>query len=121
MTAASASAPALERRREQRIPVRIPVVIRGTDGSGSSFEENTFSEDLCRGGAAISTRHPLVLGNQLEIHIPALRTTAELETEFSTQGRVVHVHRESGKEETIVGIEFTGPRFNRTFLPGETK
>src|SRR5579863_780968 len=76
MTAASASAPALERRRERRLPIHLPIVVRGTDCTGLSFEERTSSENLCRGGAAFATRYPLDLGTQLEIHIPVLPAAA---------------------------------------------
>ena len=68
---ASSSATALERRQERRVPVHLPLVVRGKDLHGSSFEERTSSENLCRGGAAFATRHPVDLGLQLEIEIPA--------------------------------------------------
>jgi c-di-GMP-binding flagellar brake protein YcgR len=115
MTAASASAPALERRRERRVAVHLPLVIRGVDHAGSSFEERTFSEDLCRGGAAIITRLQLKPGYQLEIQIPTAASAARQDTDFSTQGRIVHVKGGNTAQENIVGVEFTGPRFNRMF------
>jgi hypothetical protein len=37
MTATSASTPIDERRRESRVPVHLPIVIRGTDRIGFSF------------------------------------------------------------------------------------
>ena len=120
MTAARASTPALERRRERRVPVHLPIVVRGTDRTGFSFEEHTSSENLCRGGTAFATHYPLDLGNQLEIHIPVLPTAASDDTEFSTQGRSVHVERGGEEHELIVGVEFTGPRFNRMFVSEST-
>src|SRR5579862_4543732 len=115
MTAASATAPALERRRERRVAVHLPVVIRGIDDAGSSFEERTFSEDLCRGGAAIITRLQLAPGHQLEIRIPTAASAAREDPDFSTQGRIVHIKTGNTARENIVGVEFTGPRFNRMF------
>ena|SRR5579863_10589935 len=120
MTAASASTPALERRRERRVPVHLPIVVRGVDRMGHSFEERTSSENLCRGGAAFALRYPLDLGDQLEIHIPVLPTSAGADTEFSTKGRIVHLMPGRRVHELIVGVEFTGPRFNRMFVSEET-
>jgi c-di-GMP-binding flagellar brake protein YcgR len=120
MAPASASTPALERRRERRIPVHLPIVVRGTDRSGFAFEERTSSENLCRGGAAFATRFPLDLGGHLEIQIPMVPTAASEDTEFSTQGRIVHVMRGRDEHESIVGVEFTGPRFNRVFVSETT-
>lgn len=120
MTAASATTPALERRRERRVPVHLPIVVRGMDLTGTSFEEHTSSENICRGGAAFASRYPLNLGIQLEIQIPVLPTAAREDTEFSTQGRVVHVKPGRDQYEHIVGVEFTGPRFNRIFVSEAT-
>jgi hypothetical protein len=120
MTAASASTPAIERRRERRVPVHLPIVVRGTDRTGFSFEEHTSSENLCRGGAAFATRYPLDLGIHLEIHIPVLPTAASEDMEFSTEGRIVHLKRGRDEHELIVGVEFTGPRFNRIFVSEAT-
>ena len=120
MTAASATTPALERRRERRVPVRLPIVVRGMDLTGMSFEEHTSSENICRGGAAFATRFPLNLGIQLEIQIPVIPTAASKDTEFSTQGRIVHVKRGRDEHELVVGVEFTGPRFHRMFVSEST-
>jgi hypothetical protein len=116
MTAARAATPALERRRERRVPVHLAIVVRGTDRTGLVFEERTSSENLCRGGAAFASRHQLDLGGHLEIHIPALPTSASEDTEFSTQGRIVHLMLGSGDDQIIVGVEFTGPHFHSMYV-----
>jgi PilZ domain len=116
----SASTPALERRRERRVPVHLPIVVRGKDRAGLAFEEHTCSENLCRGGIAFPTRHPLELGIQLELYIPVTSAAAGEEKEFSTQGRIVHVKPGRDTHESIVGVEFTGPRFHRMFVSETT-
>src|SRR5271169_4101153 len=116
MTAASASTPALERRRERRVPVHLPMLVRGTDRAGELFEERTSSVNLCRGGAAFATRYALDLGSRLEISIPVTPPAGESDTEFSTQGRIVHLAPGRDSHELLVGVEFTGPRFHRMFV-----
>ena len=120
MTSASASTPALERRRERRVPVHLPIVVRGKDLAGFPFEEHTSCENVCRGGAAFATRYPLERGVQLEIRIPVVSSAASDEKEFSTQGRIVHVKPGRDNRELIVGVEFTGPRFHRMFVSENT-
>jgi len=90
------------------------------DLTGATFEEHTSSENLCRGGAAFATRYPLNLGIHLEIQIPVVPTPASEATEFFTQGRIVHVKPGRSQHELIVGVEFTGPRFNRIFVSEAT-
>jgi hypothetical protein len=120
MTAVSATTPALERRRERRVPVNLPMLVRGTDSAGERFEEHTASVNLCRGGAAFATRYTLDLGTRLEISIPASPSASDQDAEFSTQGRIVHVAPGKTERELLVGVEFTGPRFHRMFVSEST-
>ncbi len=120
MTAAGATTPALERRRERRVPVHLPMLVRGTDRSGAWFEEQTSSENVCRGGAAFATRYTVDLGMRIEISIPSSPSKGEPDTEFSTHGRIVHIAPGKDNRELIVGVEFTGPRFHRMFVSEST-
>lgn len=120
MCAASATNPALERRRERRVPVNLPILVRGTDRTGRNFEEHTSSVNLCRGGAAFATSYALELGSQLQINIPLAPTASDSDTEFSTHGRIVHLAPGKNERESLVGVEFTGPRFHRMFVSEST-
>ena len=114
------STTASRQRSERRIAVRLPLKVRGFP-----FEEDTASENLCRNGAAFVTRFDVAIGSDLEIHIPfsqyasrrpgssALSRSAD--ADFSTQGRVVHVVEAQSEGEKLVGVQFTGPRFQRVF------
>jgi hypothetical protein len=120
MTSASATTPSLERRRERRVPVNLPMLVRGTDRSGEWFEERTSSVNLCRGGAAFATRYAVDLGMKIEISIPVSPTPSDPDAEFSTHGRIVHLKPGANNREMIVGVEFTGPRFHRMFVSEST-
>jgi hypothetical protein len=109
---------ASRQRSERRIAVRLPLKVRGRDSRGIAFEEETSSENLCRSGAAFLTRFNVALGSDLEIRIPFSRYAARRgESDFQTQGRVVHVADEQPDGERLVGVQFTGPRFQRVFRP----
>lgn len=120
MTAASAMSATLERRRERRVPVHLPIIVRGMDLKGKAFEEHTSCENICSGGAAFATRYPLSLGIQLEIEFLVVPTAASEDAGFFTHGRIVHVKAGRNQHELIVGVEFTGPRFNRDFVSEAT-
>src|SRR5258708_20309198 len=106
MTAASGPTPSLERRRERRVPVHLPMLVRGTDRSGAWFEERTSSEDLCRGGAAFATRYAVDLGMRLEISILSGPSASEPDAEFSTHGRIVHLKPAKHDPKFIVAFDF---------------
>ena len=103
-------------RTERRIAVRLPLRVRGRDKRGVIFEEETSSENLCRSGAAFMTRFDVAIGCDLEIRIPFSHyASRRTEADFTTQGRVVHVRDSQCDGERMVGVQFTGPRFQRVF------
>jgi PilZ domain len=104
-------------RSERRISVRLPLRVRGRDARGFAFEEETASENVCRSGAAFRTRFDVAIGSNLEIRIPRQGYVPRRpEGDFETQGQVVHVGESLGGEK-MVGVRFTGPRFQRVFRP----
>ena len=104
-----------KQRAERRISVRLPMQVTGTDSRGVVFTEETSSENLCRGGGAFVTRFEVSVGSNLSIRIPIAYQAARREdADFSTQGKVVHVEA-TGPGERVVGVQFTGPRFQRMF------
>jgi hypothetical protein len=103
-------------RSERRIAVRLPMRVRGRDSRGIIFEEETSSENLCRSGAAFLTRFDIAVGSDLEIRIPFSNyVSRRTESDFATRGRVVHVADSPARGEKLVGVHFTGPRFQRMF------
>jgi len=108
-----------EQRTNRRVAVRLPLTVSGRDSRGVTFQEETSSENLCRGGAAFLTRFDLAIGCDLEIHIPIAQRSVrrtEAESDFATRGRVVHVGSPEIRGEKIIGVQFTGPHFRRMFL-----
>jgi PilZ domain-containing protein len=105
-----------KQRSERRISVRLPLKVRGRDSRGVTFEEETSSENLCRNGAAFISRFDVAIGSDLEIRIPFSRyVSRRTENDFATSGRVVHVAESHQPGELLVGVQFTGPRFQRVF------
>ncbi len=131
-----ASTTVSKQRSERRIAVRLPLKVRGCDAHGFAFEEETSSENLCRNGAAFVTRFDVAIGSDLEIRIPLTQygsrraqrerhagsangnrfsAVRNSDADFATHGRVVHVCDADSRGEKLVGVEFTGPRFQRVF------
>ena len=106
----------VRQRSERRISVHLPLRVRGRDTRGFAFEEDTASENLCRSGAAFHSRFELAIGSNLEIRIPMQGyPSRRYESDFETQGRVVHVSDSQPDGERLVGVQFVGPRFQRVF------
>jgi hypothetical protein len=94
------------------------MTVKGRDRRGILFEESTSSENVCRSGAAFRILCDVTPGSDLEIRIPFVRhSSRHNSTDFATQGRVVHVSVETERDGRLVGVQFSGPRFNRVFRP----
>jgi len=105
-----------KQRTERRLAVRLPMQVTGRDSRGVIFTEETSSENLCRNGAAFVTRFEVAIGSDLDIRIPqSYQPWKRDESDFSTRGKVVHVAAATGPGEKLVGVQFTGPRFQKMF------
>jgi hypothetical protein len=62
------------------------------------------------------TRFEVPVGADLDIRIPTSHQAWRREdADFATRGKVVHVAEASGPGEHLVGVRFTGPRFQKVF------
>lgn len=60
-----------ERRRSERLPLGIPVFVRGIDERGKEFQEFTTAFNISAGGALIATRRYLPDSAVISLEIPA--------------------------------------------------
>jgi len=62
---------AAERRQFQRLPLAIPLFIRGVDKDGKEFLDFTQALDFSAGGALVATRRSLARSSWLYLEMPA--------------------------------------------------
>jgi len=108
--------PGKDRRAERRIEVGLPMLVRGTEPGGISFEESTRSHNVSRSGAAFRTTRRVDVGTDIEIIILRRPAGRESESDFITRARVVRVLPGKDEQERIVGVQFLGPRFHHIFV-----
>jgi hypothetical protein len=60
-----------ERRRSERLPLGIPVFVRGIDEHGKEFQEFTTAFNISSGGALVATRRYLPTSTLISLEIPA--------------------------------------------------
>lgn len=61
----------VERRHHERIPVAIPVFVRGTDSEGQNFLDYTTMLNISCGGALLFARRYLPSSSVLSLEIPS--------------------------------------------------
>jgi hypothetical protein len=105
-----------ERRREKRLPLRIPVVIQGYDDSGETWEEYATTVDTCAGGVAFAMPRAVAQGQVLHLALNMPRSLRQFDAD--TQSYYVYaVVRDSQPQGTAnrVGVMFFGKEPPREF------
>jgi hypothetical protein len=88
------------RRRSMRLPLRIAVVISGTDVSHQAFHENTETIDIGKFGAKVLTARKLKLGS--------LVTLRRANSEKTESFRVAYVGEpDPDTRKTPIGLEMS--------------
>ncbi len=83
-----------ERRHWQRLPLAIPLFIRGVDKHGKDFLDFTVALNISAGGALVATRRALPRSSVLSLEVPSSpwpQLTARLRSVRSLQARVVRL------------------------------
>ncbi|HET7841269.1 MAG TPA: PilZ domain-containing protein [Terriglobia bacterium] len=58
------------RRRWERLPIAIPVFVRGSDETGRKFVEFATAANINAGGMLLMTKHPMPAGLVVTLEIP---------------------------------------------------
>ena len=97
-----------ERRKHQRLPLSIPVFVRGVDDAGKEFLEFATALNISAGGILLATRRSIPKSANLALEIPVAPLPAD---SFSSQSvrslkaklvRVTH-----GERYHLLGLKFT--------------
>lgn len=81
-----------DKRRYQRLPLAIPIFLKGRDEGGKEFLELTMALNVSAGGALLVTRKLLPRASRLTLEMPTSPIQAFLcspKSRRSLQGRVV--------------------------------
>jgi c-di-GMP-binding flagellar brake protein YcgR len=99
-----------DRRKWERIPVAIPVFIRGKDADGKEFREFTTAFNIGGGGVLLATRRYVPRSSTISLEIPAGPLSSQSLTQKSYRdmvGRAVTVtHTEQCY---LCGVKFSRP------------
>jgi hypothetical protein len=95
---------AANRRRSQRVLMKLPVRVSGQGSGASFFEEDTYTLAISVHGALIAVTAPVYRGQRF--------TLSNMQTKATLECVVAHIDKTPG-EQTRIGVEFMLP--NQTF------
>src|SRR5512132_1736012 len=99
-----------ERRKHQRLPLSIPVFVRGIDQDGKEFLEFATALNISAGGILLATRRSLPKSSNLALEIPVAPlppTVVSSQSVRSLKARLVRVTH--GDRCHLLGLRFTKP------------
>ena len=95
----------IDQRRWQRIPLAIPVFIRGVDGDGREFLEFATALNISAGGALVAMRRQLPRCSRLSVEIPVAPVPVIMpKTVRRLRARLVRVNMHEGYQ--LWGLKF---------------
>ncbi len=99
-----------ERRKHQRLPLSIPVFVRGVDQDGKEFLEFATALNISAGGILLATRRNLPKSSNLSLEIPVAPlppANVSPQSVRSLRARLVRVTH--GDRCHLVGLRFSRP------------
>jgi hypothetical protein len=99
----------VDKRAHYRLPIRVPIFLKGVDVKGDEFFELTHTVDVSASGACFLTRRELAIDNDLLVSIPAPvdTNTASLEDyEFKFPAKIVRLDNGSTAPHKKISVRF---------------
>ncbi|MFQ5778316.1 MAG: PilZ domain-containing protein [Terriglobia bacterium] len=81
----------VERRRSTRLPLAVPIFVRGVDENGKEFLEFTTAFNISASGSLLATRRYLPRGSHVSLEIPAVPLPAPVDFVQNVKAQVVQV------------------------------
>lgn len=94
-----------DRRRAQRIRLRMKVIVEGTTPDGASFQVEATTVDLSPIGAAIEMPFPVPTETAVTIEATL---KSKKDGPFRTEAVVRHNYFDKAVAGAIIGVEYTG-------------
>jgi c-di-GMP-binding flagellar brake protein YcgR len=111
-----------ERRKWQRLPLAIPIFVRGKEGNDREWLEFATALNVSAGGALVAVRRSLPLSSQVLLEIPSAPPVANADLpRFSRnlQGRVMWRNNAQGYQ--LAGVKFSRALLHSTISPNMSR
>lgn len=99
-----------ERRKHQRLPLSIPVFVRGIDQEGKEFLEFATALNISAGGILLATRRNLPKSASISLEIPVAPVpehNAQSQSNRTLKARLVRITH--GERCHLMGLRFVKP------------
>jgi hypothetical protein len=113
-----------ERRKWERLPLAIPVFVRGLDPNGRQFVDFATALDISVGGALLAIHRFLPKGSKIMLEIPSAPLNAAPKPATRTDRQRFYaktVRVTDGEQCKLIGLQFNAPLKLGHELPSKPK
>jgi hypothetical protein len=103
-----------ERRRWERLPLAIPVFVRGIEPNGKQFIEFATALDISVGGALLAIQRHLPPGSRIMLEIPCTPVPLAKNSQQNQNFKAKLVRVTKGDDCHLLGLKFHRPMGSKT-------
>lgn len=99
-----------DRRKWERIPLSVPLFVRGKDSNGEVFSDLTVAQNIGGGGLVFASDRPLPLSARLTIQVPSVPWLGKLRYVSNRRRLRGHIIRVAYKKDiNLYAFQFSRP------------
>src|SRR6266481_5266937 len=103
-----------ERRRWERLPLAIPVFVRGIEPNGKQFIEFATALDISVGGALLAIQRHLPPGSRIMLEIPSTPIPMSKDSQQNQNFKAKLVRVTKSDDCHLLGLKFHRPLANKS-------
>jgi len=106
-----------DRREHYRLPIRVPIFVKGVDKYGNEYFELTHTVDVSASGACFFSKRALEASADLLVSIPApvdINSNMSENYDFKFPAKIVRIHNGLANSSNRIGVRFTKPLYERS-------
>ena len=106
-----------DRRAHYRLPIRVPIFVKGIDKQGSEYFELTHTIDVSASGACFLSRRPLEIMADLLVSIPApvdINSNMSENYDFKFPAKIVRIDNGLANSNNRVSVRFAKPLYEKS-------
>jgi hypothetical protein len=106
-----------DRRAHYRLPIRVPIFLKGIDKNGNAYLELTHTVNVSATGACFLSKRSLEITADLLVSIPApvdINSNISEDYDFKFPAKIVRIDNGLANPNKRISVQFTRPLYEKS-------